>query len=221
MLSNDFNLEVFREEPVLGILRGVSEDVLLDVVSYAVEAGLKFIEITFNTPGAPALIEKVEKNFSGSLCVGAGTILSCKDAEEALSAGAKFIVSPTLNAQVAEFCRKNQLAYFPGAFTPTEIEKAWDAGAAMVKVFPASQLGPAYIRELKGPFNHIHMMAVGGVRPENIEDFFQAGASAIAIGASVFSTTRMENRQFDGMQKDLREILLAVRQFYTRLGKES
>jgi len=217
MPLSDFNLEVFQEEPVLGILRGVSEDALLDVVSVAVEAGLKFIEITFNTPGAPVLIEKAVNGFSDSLVVGAGTVLSCKDAETALSAGAKFIVSPTLNSQVAEFCRENHLAYFPGAYTPTEIESAWNAGAAMVKVFPASHLGPAYFRELKGPFNHIHLMAVGGVRPENIGEFFEAGASAIAVGASVFSMARMENRQFAGIQKDLREILLAVRQFYTRL----
>ncbi len=217
MPSLDFNLEAFQEEPVLGILRGVSEDAILDVASAAVSAGLKFIEITFNTPGAPDLIEKTVKGFSGSLCVGAGTVVSRNDAGAALSAGAKFIVSPTLNPEVAEFCRENRLAYFPGAYTPTEVEKAWNAGAVMVKIFPASQLGPAYFRELKGPFNHIRLMAVGGVRPDNIEDFFLAGASAVAVGASVFSTTRMENREFGGIQKDLREILLAVRQFYTRL----
>ena len=217
MPARDFNLEAFQEEPVLGILRGVADGAVLDVASAAVSAGLKFIEITFNTPGAPALIEKTVKAFSGSLCVGAGTVLSRKDAEAALSAGAKFIVSPTLNDRVAGFCRESQVAYFPGAYTPTEVEKAWDAGAEMVKIFPASQLGPAYFRELKGPFKHIRLLAVGGVRPDNIEDFFLAGASAVAVGASVFSTARMEGREFGAIEKDLRELLLAVRQFYPRL----
>lgn len=217
MSLSDFNLDVFQREPVLGIVRDVPRDALSGVTSSAVEAGLKFLEITFNTPDAPGLIEKAVKDFPSSLCVGAGTILSRQDAETAHSAGAKFIVSPTLNTETSEFCRKNRLPYFPGAYTPTEIERAWNAGAEMVKVFPASQLGPAYFREIKGPFSHIRLMAVGGVRPENVEDFFQAGASAIAVGASVFSKARMENGHFADIRNDLREILLAVREFYSRL----
>lgn len=214
MPISDFDFAVFKKEPALGIVRGVSKNALTGVMDAAVSAGLKFVEITINTAGAFELMGEVSKKYSESLCVGAGTVLSRQDAETACSAGAKFIVSPTLNEEVAVYCREKPLPYFPGAYTPTEIEKAWNSGAVMVKVFPASRLGPSYFKEIKGPFNHIPLMAVGGVKPDNIEDFFRAGASAIAIGASVFSPDRMENNQFDDIRKDLREILLAVRKFY-------
>lgn len=213
MSNSDFNFAAFKKEPVLGIVRGVSKNSLAGVMDAVVSAGLKFVEITLNTQSAFELIEEVGKKYSDSLCVGAGTVLSRKDAETACSAGARFIVSPTLNEEVADFCREKPSAYFPGAYTPTEIEKAWNSGAAMVKIFPASRLGPNYFKEIKGPFKHIPLMAVGGVKPDNIEDFFRAGTSAIAIGASVFSPDRMENNQFDDIRKDLQKILLAVRKF--------
>lgn len=217
MTGSAFNLDVFQQEPVIGIVRGVIPEVLSGVMDAAVAAGLKFIEITLNTPGAIKLIETVSLNYSVQLCVGAGTVLSRQDAEAARAAGAKFIVSPTLNEEVAAYCRESQLAYFPGAYTPTEIEKAWNAGASMVKVFPASRLGPGYFKEVKGPFNHIPLMAVGGVRADNIEEFYLAGASAIALGASVFSPARMKNSEFGDIRENLQEIMLEVRKFYTKL----
>ena len=208
------DLEFFQEEPpVMGILRGVSKEVLSDVLCVSVDSGLKFVEITLNTKEALVLIESAAKDFSGSIVIGAGTVLSLYEAESAYEAGARFIVSPTLNESVSEFCQKKKLPYFPGAFTPTEIENAWNAGASMVKVFPASQVGPKYFKEIKGPFNHIPLMAVGGVRADNVAEFFQSGASAIAVGASIFSPTRMEGREFSIIKKDLQEILLAVREF--------
>lgn len=213
-----FELSRFEEEPVLGIIRGVTRDSLQGVIEAAITGGLRYVEITLNTPDAPALIETVAKDYSQSLCVGAGTILSSQDAELALASGAKFLVTPTLNEEVAAFCRERHVTFFPGAFTPTEIEKAWRAGAAMVKVFPASRLGPEYIGEVKGPFQDIRLMAVGGVGPRNIADYLAAGASAVAVGGSVFSTSRMENREFSLIRRDIEEFLLAVRKFYSKMS---
>lgn len=213
-----FELSRFEEEPVLGIIRGVTRDSLQGVVEAAITGGLRYIEITLNTPNAPALIETVAKDYSQSLCVGAGTVLSPRDAATALASGAKFLVTPTLNEEVAAFCREKRVAFFPGAFTPTEIEKAWKAGAAMVKVFPASRLGPEYIGEVKGPFQDIRLMAVGGVGPRNIADYLAAGASALAVGGSVFSTSRMENRDFSLIRRDIEEFLLEVRKFYSKIS---
>ncbi|MGV7221313.1 MAG: bifunctional 4-hydroxy-2-oxoglutarate aldolase/2-dehydro-3-deoxy-phosphogluconate aldolase [Nitrospinales bacterium] len=218
MSLSDFDF--FQEKPpVMGILRGVSNEVLSDVLSVSVDAGLKFIEVTLNTKRALALIESAANEFSKSIVIGAGTVLSLKEAESAYGAGARFIVSPTLNVSVSEFCQNKNLPYFPGAFTPTEIETAWNSGASMVKVFPASQVGPKYFKEIKGPFNHIPLMAVGGVRADNVVDFFKAGASAIAVGASIFSTTRMDGREFSSIKRDLQDILIAVREFSSRLKK--
>lgn len=212
-----FNLARFEEEPVLGIIRGITEASLSGVMEAGIAGGLRFIEITLNTPNAPHLIELASKNYSGSLCIGAGTVLSVEDADIAVKAGARFLVSPTVKPEVAGFCKNQGLAYFPGAFTPTEIEMAWNHGAAMVKVFPASQLGPAYFKEVKGPFQDIKLMAVGGVNLENIPSYLAAGASALALGGSVFSAERMRNHQFSQIRADIEEFLLAVRSFYSKI----
>jgi len=217
MTATNFDKALFEEEPVLGIIRGVPENALEGVLEVGIKADLKFVEITLNTPKAPQLISRAVEKFSDSLCIGAGTVLSITDAESATSAGASFLVSPSLNLEVADFCKERQIPYFPGAFTPTEIEKAWNAGAYMVKVFPASKLGPSYFKEIKGPFNDIKLLAVGGVHADNIADYLSAGASALAVGASIFSIPRMENHEFSPIQKDLKEILFAVKNFFTTI----
>lgn len=216
-MTVEFNLARFEEEPVMGIIRGITEESLSGVMEAAIAGGLRFIEITLNTANAPRLIEWVNRDYSGTLCIGAGTVLSVEDAESAEASGARFLVSPTVKPEVAAYCRKKNLAYFPGAFTPTEIEMAWNNGAAMVKVFPASQLGPGYFKEVKGPFQDIKLMAVGGVNRENIPQYLSAGASALALGGSIFSPERMRNHQYSRIRSDIEGFLLAVRDFYSKI----
>ncbi len=208
-----FDPDLFQKEPVLGIVRGVPDSHLQGVLDTARDAGLKFLEITLNTDNALRLIASASEHCGQALCIGAGTVLTRQQAEAAVTAGARFLVAPTLNEEVAAFCRERVIPYFPGALTPTEIERAWNAGAAMVKVFPASQLGPQYFREIKGPFGNIPLMAVGGVTAGNIPDYFASGASAVAIGGSVFSQSRMVNREYSKIHNDLKEILFAVKNF--------
>jgi len=195
----------------LGIIRGVSESSLEGVLDSARDAGLKFLEITLNTDHALQLIESAVKKYEGSLCIGAGTVRTREQAVQAVASGAQFLVSPALNDEVASYCRDQALPYFPGALTPSEIENAWQAGATMVKVFPASQWGPQYFREIKGPFEDILLMAVGGITTDNIPAYFSSGASAVAVGGSVFSLSRMVNEEFSKIHDDLKEILFAVR----------
>lgn len=216
-MTVEFSLARFEEEPVMGIIRGVTEESLSGVMEAAISGGLRFLEITLNTPNAPHLIESINRDFPGKLCVGAGTVLSVADAETAVAAGARFLVSPTVKPDVAAFCRRQNLAYFPGAFTPTEIETAWNAGATMVKVFPASQLGPAYFKEVKGPFQDIRLMAVGGIKRENVPLYLAAGASALALGGSIFSPERMRSQLFSQIRADIEGFLLAVRGFYSKM----
>ncbi len=208
-----FDPDLFQQEPVLGIVRGVPDSHLQGVLDTARDAGLKFLEITLNTDNALRLIASASEYCGEALCIGAGTVLTRQQAEAAVTAGARFLVAPTLNEEVAAFCRERECPYFPGALTPTEIERAWNAGAAMVKVFPASQLGPQYFREIKGSFGNIPLMAVGGVTARNIPDYFASGASAVAIGGSVFSQSRMVNREYSKIHNDLKEILFAVKKF--------
>ena len=206
-----FDLTLFEKEPVMGIIRGVDEVSLPGVLEAAYSGGLRFLEITLNTPDALFLIEKAVKLFP-DLCIGAGTVLSAEATQQAIDRGAKFIVAPNLNEQVAECCTKNNTPYFPGALTPTEVEKAWSLGATMVKVFPASQMGPDYIKLLKGPFDQIKLMVVGGISPKNIPDYFHAGASAVALGGSIFSVSRMVNGEFSVIQKEIADFMFAVNQ---------
>ena len=212
-----FDLTLFEKSPVLGIIRGVDEDSLPGVLEAAFSGGLRFLEITLNTIGAHLLIQKAVEQFP-QFCIGAGTVLSTEAAQKAVEAGAKFIVSPNLNDKLAEYCDKAKLAYFPGALTPTEIEKAWSSGATMVKVFPASQMGPNYFKIIKGPYDQIKLLAVGGVGSHNVSDYFSAGASAVALGGSIFSLNRMANQEYFAIQKDIEEFMLAVNKNYPNIS---
>ena len=209
-----FDLSRFEREPALGILRGIKPEQLDRIFETIIASGLKHVEITLNTPDALRLIEKAVAKYSESVCVGAGTVLSAEDAKNACHSGSRFIVAPTLNQEVASFCSLEDIPYFPGALTPTEIERCWQAGATMVKVFPASRFGPDYFKEIKGPFNEIKLMAVGGVRPENIKDYLNAGASALALGGSIFSTERLELGEFSKIHHDLKVFLSAINKYF-------
>jgi 2-dehydro-3-deoxyphosphogluconate aldolase / (4S)-4-hydroxy-2-oxoglutarate aldolase len=211
-----FDLHRFELAPVIGILRGVKEGSLQGVAEATLAGGLQFLEITLNTPDAFHLIKKATDQYP-ELTVGAGTVLSAEEAKKAFDSGAQFIVAPDFDEEVAAFCVENKLAYLPGALTPTEIQKAWKSGATMVKVFPASQMGPDYFKQVKGPFDKVKLMAVGGVNPGNIKEYLGAGADAVALGGSIYSVQRMENKRFVEIQKDIEEFMFAVKKFYSKL----
>lgn len=190
------NVKLFRKKPVLGILRGISPEVVEPLTETVISAGLGFIEITMNTKSAPDLIDKMVRHAKGRIAIGAGTVLNMDSLKIALGAGASFIVMPVLIEDVAEYCVKNNIPFFPGALTPQEIYNAWNAGSTMVKVFPSNFFGPEYFKEIKGPFNDIELLACGGVTPANMKDFFENGAGAVAFGASVFKKEWLEKNDF-------------------------
>ena len=212
-----FDLDRFESMPVLGIIRGVKLDSLHGVVESSLAGGLSFLELTLNTPDSTNFIKVIAEEYP-QVVVGAGTVLSLDDAQSAYDAGAQFIVAPDFNEEVAAFCVNKKLAYFPGALTPTEIQKAWQSGATMVKVFPASQMGPGYFRQIKGPFDKVKLMAVGGVNPNNIKDYLGSGADAVALGGSIYSLERMENRLFAEIQKDIEDFMFEVKIFYSKIS---
>ena len=189
------DINKFRKLPVLGILRGVELDIIDELIDVVISSCLKTIEVSMNTPGAAQLLQRMVKTSDSRLTIGAGTVLTLEDLHLALDSGATFIVSPVLVIEVVEYCVKNNIPVFPGALTPQEIYNAWDKGAAMVKVFPAKFLGPSYIKELKGPFQDIEILACGGVSAENIGEFFSSGASAVAFGGSIFKKEWLKSRK--------------------------
>ena len=203
------DMDRFRELPLIGILRGVQADSIDSIVETAVSSGLQTIEITMNTPGAPDLIRRAVKSAQGRLMIGAGTVVTSEHMKLALDAGARFIVSPMLVYDVVEYCRDNEIPVFPGAFTPQEIYNAWVAGATMVKIFPAQFMGPGYIKEIKGPFNSIDILACGGITSENIRSYFDCGASAVAFGGSVFREEWIKARDFDSIGRSIKALISA------------
>ena len=213
--ESDFDLSRFKEASILGIIRGASPGSVQGILDACISGGLKFVELTLNSERALPSIELAAKEFSGRLCIGAGTVLSLSDTIQAVNAGAQFIVSPTLNVDVASYCGEKGLAYFPGALTPTEIEKSWNAGATMVKVFPASQMGPDYFKTVRGPFDKLLLMAVGGSKVSDATKYLQAGASAVAIGGSVFTPSRIKNKEFESIKSEISKFVSAVKMFYS------
>ena len=213
--ESDFDLSCFKEASILGIIRGASPGSVQGILDACISGGLKFVELTLNSERALPSIELASKEFSGGLCIGAGTVLSLSDTIQAVNAGAQFIVSPTLNVDVASYCGEKGLAYFPGALTPTEIEKSWNAGATMVKVFPASQMGPDYFKTVRGPFDKLLLMAVGGIKVSDATKYLQAGASAVAIGGSVFTPSRIKNKEFESIKSEISKFVSAIKMFYS------
>ena len=193
------DVKIFKKQPIMGILRGVTIDEITPLIEALCAAGLQTVEITMNTPRALEIIRKAVDVSAGRITVGAGTVVNMDLLQDALGTGASFIVMPTLELNVMEYCTKHDIAVFPGAFTPQEVLNAWRSGATMVKLFPAKFFGPDYVRELKGPLNDVELLACGGVTPENMGEYFQAGAAAVAIGGSVFGRELLDKKDFSGI----------------------
>ena len=203
------DIKSFRQYPILGIVRGIEANKIPALAETVIKAGLKHIEITMNTEDAAPMIRDLIRESDGKLSVGAGTVLTGGDLQAALDAGAEFIVSPVIVPEVITFCVERSIPVFPGAFAPQHIYEAWRLGATMVKLFPAKTVGSSYIREIKGPFSDIPILACGGVNPDNIRDFFNAGAEAVAFGSSIFKHEWMETGDFGKVGKALTKLINA------------
>jgi len=181
------DIRTFKKLPIMGILRGIDQESIEPIAQMAYNSGLRAVEIAMNSKNSPRLIKRLRAICKGKLMVGAGTVLNMDCLKSALDNGATYIVLPTIVTAVIKHCVKKNIPVFPGAFTPNEILEAWDSGASMVKLFPAKCFGPGYLKEIKAPFNHIEIMACGGVNSKNIKEFFANGASAVAFGSSIFN----------------------------------
>ena len=159
------------------------------------------------------LLEKLADEFGDKMVLGAGTVLDPETARACMLAGAEFFVTPSLNTRTIEICRRYSKAVIPGALTPTEVLTAWEAGADMVKIFPVGNVGgPSYIKALKAPLPQIHMVPTGGVGLNNAAEFFEAGASAIAVGSSLVSSKALDRGDYDHIEKTAKQFLEVVEQ---------
>lgn len=202
-----FCWETFQRVPIIGIVRNLSFDVVKEILPIYKQAGLTTLEITLNTPDAEKCIRYAIDHYSEYLNIGAGTVCSIKDLDRALAYGAQFIVTPIVDKKVIKACKKKNIPIFSGAFTATEIYKAWKYGADMVKIFPATALGADYIKDIKGPLNHIQLLPTGGITVDNIKAFYNAGASGFGIGSPLFNTKYITNENWNALKQHFEEFV--------------
>jgi len=203
-------LQRLRECGIVAIVRGTSADVLGNVLTALRNGGVRAVEVTLDTPGACSMIERLAQDYGDSMLVGAGTVLDPETARAAILAGATFVLSPTLNPKVIQMCRRYGVLAVPGAATPTEILTAWDAGASMVKVFPARVFGPSYIKDIRGPLPQVELMPVGGVGLDNVDAFIHAGAAALGVGGELVSRRLVMNQAWSELEARAAAFVQAV-----------
>lgn len=197
---SSFNWDRYNEMPVIGIVRNLPAQRILEMAGLYYECGFSTIEVTMNTPGATALISQLVQQFGTKLNIGAGTVCTEEDLDAAISAGASFIVTPVLNEDIIRSSVEQTVPIFPGAYTPTEIFNAWTYGASMVKVFPATKLGPGYIKDVLAPMSYLKLVPTGGVDLNNITDFFSAGAAGVGLGSNLFPKQIVEQGRWDELK---------------------
>jgi 2-dehydro-3-deoxyphosphogluconate aldolase/(4S)-4-hydroxy-2-oxoglutarate aldolase len=170
---------------IVAVIRAEKPDLLVDVAEALLAGGVEVMEVTFTVPRAAEVLEKVAAKLGSRILLGAGTVLDPETARLAILAGAEFIVSPTVNAQVIEMCRRYSKLAMPGALTPTEVVTAWQAGADIVKIFPSELTGPRYIKLLHAPLPQVRLMPTGGVNVDTAAEYLQAGACALGVGGAL------------------------------------
>jgi 2-dehydro-3-deoxyphosphogluconate aldolase/(4S)-4-hydroxy-2-oxoglutarate aldolase len=201
MSKDTFSQELFRKAPIVGIVRNLSLEEVKQILPIYREVGLTTIEITMNTPGAQAIIRYALEIESEGLNIGAGTVCTKDDLENALEGGAQFIVTPVISKKIIKACVKKGIPVFPGGFTPTELYNAWSYGATMVKIYPATSLGPEYIKDLKAPLNHLKVLPTGGINLDNMEAFLKAGADGLGIGSQLFDKKMIRDKDWMGLKQ--------------------
>lgn len=206
-------LAQIREIGLVPVVRADSPEMASQAIEAIRAGGVPILEITMTVPGAVRLIEDMAARYGREALVGAGTVLDPETARACILAGARFVVSPSLNRETIACCRRYGVAVLPGALTPTEVLAAWEAGADMVKVFPAGAVGgPSYIKALKAPLPQIDLVPTGGVSLKTAADFIKAGATALGVGADLVDTQALARGQGGEITRKAREFLELVRQ---------
>ena len=181
---SDPALDLLLASGVIAVLRARNAKGLTEVARALGDGGVRALEITLTTPGAVDGIAELSR-VGGEVLIGAGTVLDAAAARSVMDAGARFVVSPTVEPEVIRVCRDRNVPCIPGAFTPTEILGAWRAGAALVKLFPAAAVGPGFLKDLLAPLPHLRIVPSGGITLERVSEWIRAGAAAVSVGGAL------------------------------------
>lgn len=209
-------IQAIEKEQIIAILRGILPKDIIQTAEALYRGGIRLMEITFDRSGeiAPEVtcesIAKIAEAFAGKICVGAGTVTTLEDVEMAHRAGAAFLISPNTNEAVIRRTVELDMVSIPGALTPTEIVAAHDAGADFVKLFPAGNMGAAYVKAVCAPLNDIRMLAVGGINAKNAADYVKAGCRGVGVGGNLANRSWIEKGEFDKIEAVARELVDAL-----------
>jgi 2-dehydro-3-deoxyphosphogluconate aldolase/(4S)-4-hydroxy-2-oxoglutarate aldolase len=205
-------LQRIREVGVVPVIRAESADEAGLAIDAIRAGGIPVLEITMTVPRAVEVIADLARRHGDDALVGAGTVLDAETARACILAGARFVVSPALDLDTIACCRRYRVPVFPGALTPTEVVRAWQAGADMVKVFPCGSVGgPAYIRALRAPLPQVDLVPTGGVSLQNAAEFIKAGAAALGVGADLVDLKALRAGQAATISDRARQLVEIVR----------
>lgn len=205
------NINRLIDSGLVAVIRRPDSAKINKIADALVAGGVGALEITVDTPGVFNMIEELKTEYGGKVLVGAGTVLDEVTAKRAIEAGADFIFSPVLDEKTIEMTIRYGKISIPGVMTPTEIVKAYQAGADILKIFPASSLGPNYLRELRGPLGHIPMMPTGGVSLDNVQEFIRNGAVAVGVGGTLLNKKAIAENRFDFIENTASEFAASIK----------
>ena len=206
-------LEGIIECGIAAVVRAESAELAFKAIEAALEGGVNVIEVTFTVPGALEIIRELASKASKDTILGAGTVLDPETAAHAIDAGARFIVSPSTNIATIGMAKAKGVAVFPGALTPTEVITAWQAGADIIKIFPANVMGPSYFKDLHGPFPNIPFMPTGGVDLNTAKTWLESGAIALGVGGALIDKKLMASGNFAEITQRARKFREIVKEF--------
>jgi 2-dehydro-3-deoxyphosphogluconate aldolase/(4S)-4-hydroxy-2-oxoglutarate aldolase len=211
-MTREQALQKVLDGGIVSIIRAQSGEQLVDVAKALYEGGIDVIEVTFTVPGVLDIISAVKRELGDRILLGAGTVLDTETARAAILAGAEFIVTPTVNPDVIRLCNRYSKVIMPGGFTPTEILTAWEAGADIVKVFPADVGGPSFLKAVHGPMPHIRLLPTGGVDLETLPAFVKAGACAVGLGSALVEKQAVESGDMNRIRSLAEQYVALVKQ---------
>jgi 2-dehydro-3-deoxyphosphogluconate aldolase/(4S)-4-hydroxy-2-oxoglutarate aldolase len=211
-MSKEAQLRQVLDCGIVAVVRSPESQQLVDVCRALADGGVTVVEITMTVPGALDVLRQVRQALGGRVLLGAGTVLDAETARAVLLAGAEYIVAPTVNHEVIRLCQRYDKLVMPGAFTPTEILAAWEAGADIVKVFPADVVGPAFFKALRGPLPQIRLMPTGGVDLTTAAAFLKAGACCLGVGGQLVEPRAVAERNFERIRELARQYVAVVKQ---------
>lgn len=217
-MSRHDDLQRVLRSGLVAIIRSPSSEQLVAVARALWEGGIDVLEVTFTVPRAVEVLAAVKRELGQNILLGAGTVLDPETARAALLAGAEFLVSPTLNRDVIQLALRYDKLVMPGAYTPTEILTAWEAGADIIKVFPADIGGPAYLKALRGPLPQVRLMPTGGVNLQTLPEFIQAGACAVGLGSALVEPAAVERGDLERIRELARQYVALLAQCRAKRG---